>query len=485
MSRQYPFSVAVVVRYWWFAISSFSLVSRFEATLSSLIANPCEGHWQQLDHEPNDYHISASRTPFLANKANLSIDTFIKEACPAQVALYTCYFSHDDQARSKRIERMSFVADNDEQCRPFFPAEFLRLLRNRRVLFHGDSTSGQLWTSLVCSLYHIEESYVHTAFWGGGECHRSRRCPVEPLPDNQFNPLHAYLSSGYINFRHSNTSLIHYAENHLQSLPTHVRNFALGPEDVVVVGHGLHNSEPKPWASEIEGFRRYLEEQLLGTDSVHAPLYFVLHSTPQHFDSSNGYFDFGDQAHMSKTPCVPLARYNESTDRSRLYVNDWRNQILEKELSANPFLLKKLTVIPISLGLNSRFDAHPPVHDCTHWCFPGGIYKYLHRQLFAALSARLSVFSSVETVVQPSPVAVNATIVVVDRWKTFPGMIEGRLFAIETPGHRDPLYYVFSNGKICRCVDLNRCESLGYHKNLAISYRHLDLGPIEHGPDIV
>jgi hypothetical protein len=130
--------------------------------------------------------------------------------------------------------------------------------------------------------------------------------------------------------------------------------------------------------------------------SLNLPHFFFPHTTPQHFSTPTGYFERIDGDLTQR--CRPYGLRNYSKISSILYEGDWRNEILHETLA--PFVAKGLvTIVPISVGLNSQFDAHigEQSGDCTHWCFPSSIYKYFNLFFYNAFRRRLELVEDITT----------------------------------------------------------------------------------------
>ena len=99
---------------------------------------------------------------------------------------------------------------------------------------------------------------------------------------------------------------------------------------------------------------------------------------------------------MEPFRCVPL---NESNDMLSLHKEDWRNIALHNGMVPLANKANMVTIVPISHGLRSQYDAHVQVSsDCTQWCFPSGIDKYFHLMFYNAILSKLQLKNKGEVV---------------------------------------------------------------------------------------
>ena len=355
----------------------------------------CDGTWIDTKDSPHegDYKIHGSRAIFSKKNVTLSIETFLKEACPAQRAAFTCYFSTDNIQRAILLEKRYFIPMNNEQCKPFLPLTFLQLLRNRRVVLVGDSIMSQIWESLVCTLYKLDDgrmidTHVYTKF---SEFLRGKNNPrLIPVPSKYEydNPLHGLIQEGYMVIRTYNTTLSYVSyKGSKTTFNDVITSHRLSNRDIIIFNIGLHYSTQEKYKSIMEEKRDEIE---MMKKSHHVPLIFILQTTPQHFDGDNGYYRHPAQRH--RYGCHP---YKHSDNNSSLLVpGDWRNNVLQSTMTS---LIDRniVTIVPIAKGLRSQHDAHAELQDdCTHYCSPSGVFKYIHRVLFNSIRLRLQLEST-------------------------------------------------------------------------------------------
>eukprot|EP01033_Poteriospumella_lacustris_P009197 gene9197-6614_t len=347
---------------------------------------------------------------------NTSVRDFLESACPAQVAHYTCYY-HGNASHAQELEFRRYVphqvstndprnADNDDStCLPFRLVEFLSLLRNRRVFFLGDSILGNLYVSLFCSLYHVAESHHRINFIKLYSCDKVL-CPFD-------SESHSYNHADVLTFREYNASLFYFIYNQVDfDLRRVADHFGMTADDVLVINPGIHYNDRNLFT----GHLRVLHSQLTGMWAdrdfrARAPTVLFAESTPQHFPAqaegqANGYYPQLTTGFQGERKCRPFVGPNSTAEeRQRVYESDWRNRLVEQELgdliavgnlsaplSAADLDQPFITRVPLAAGLYDQFDAHlessPFVfvpYDCTHWCFPGGVDRYMHLMLYNAL----------------------------------------------------------------------------------------------------
>jgi hypothetical protein len=462
---------------------SLSLTSFLCANISqsSDLNNPfrqnsvCEGEWVNTSpshtHYPlsappssayHQYEIFASRIAYNHTHPTISGDEFIRTACPAQRAAYTCHYAWDGDDMREHAFKLDHIRryepHNREQCQPFDPIRFLRLIRHRRVLMLGDSVTAQTWESLVCALYekqttslsqsrrHTPEpsrersrgnAVLHAKFSVTYDC-TLRKClhlPHQVGSGHRHNPKHAHVISGYYANEKYNTSLSFYFYSELEvgKLQELLDRYqmVLYPEneikreknlesetdretdresekerdrertfkgDIVIYNQGLFYNNITRYRLmlqtlreeliQLKQFQPLLHQQERGKRyPVH---FFIPETTPQHFPTANGYFPKSKNYTGS---CVPLK--DRDSKRSDVIENDmqssgdWRNHLLHEYLHS---LTKQglISFIPIAKGLRNQYDAHPMSGDCTHWCNPSAIFKYMHLLYFNAMLPHLA-----------------------------------------------------------------------------------------------
>lgn len=382
----------------------------------------CEGSWKSSrTADPASYPIVASRQPLRIDDYNTSVRDFLESACPAQTAHYTCYY-HGNTTHAQELEFRRYIPyhfstsnprneDNDHStCLLFRPFEFLSLLRNRRMFFLGDSILGNLYVSLFCSLYHVSESHHRVNFIKLFGCDKVL-CPFD-------TESHSYNHGDVLTFREFNTSLFFFIFNKIEfDLRGVVDYYGMTADDIVIINQGIHYNEPKSFAGHLRSFHLQLNKLWSNHDfRTRMPILLYAESTPQHFpaemeNQANGYYKpvttTQEQLPVNRTrKCRSFISSKPTTEeKQRVYKSDWRNRLVEHELgsflaAANisaPLSITDLdrpfiTRVPLAASLYDQFDAHLETSpflwvpfDCTHWCFPGGVDRYMHLMLYNAV----------------------------------------------------------------------------------------------------
>lgn len=363
-----------------------------------------EGSWKEIDPLIDPLPSQYARNRYIGKDKSSEIE-FLHTACKAQVLFYSCYYQegHPEypfpQGRAKRLEYSRFHPENP-LCLAPRTSDMLSILQNRRILLLGDSVMIQIYLDLLCKLSSSVDIDIDITF--GVNTHRpTLQCP--------FGKKHCHPYSGLARIRSFNIELygqqMGYEEGFIKSkFINFINGFNMTKKDIVVFNYGLHCNNQIQYKSILTEF---MNELLEYQQSDTMPTIFLLESTPQHFPTSNGYFD-PDVAKESQFCGLPnvTSKDFESPDFTKWFRSlDYRNILLQSlynssfnnkgfgpninlsENHANPVLL-----IPIAEALYSRIDAHidrSPFFwtnspDCTHWCMPNGIFAYIHQKLYNA-----------------------------------------------------------------------------------------------------
>jgi hypothetical protein len=322
---------------------------------SQSIKNFCDGKWERSSiPDVSSYPIIAARSHYNSSTSTESSLEFINTACPAQVAHYTCYY-HGDTKRAQNIEFKRFIPDppttENEACLPFHPVEFLELIRNKEVIFYGDSILGNLWTSLFCSLYSTTHSTYSINFIKLDKCDELL-CPLGEAS-------HSYNHGGSIKFEHFNVTM------HYMLVNTYDSNFVkfidMNKDKIIIYNVGLHYNDEKQFDHDMEeaasALSTYFNSKRQQNESL--PLLFFAESSPQHFPvNPNGYYDQLTQNYIGIKQCLPIIKEGETGhDSQSIYQADWRNRLVEKHFQT---LLQQgaITLIPWAKGLYDQYDQH-------------------------------------------------------------------------------------------------------------------------------
>lgn len=365
----------------------------------------CEGSWQTLTHNEGIPHIHAARTAHDPLEAKGSNAKWLEQACPAQMAVYTCYF-HGNVTRARELEMRRYVphpptaptppsSSSDEQCHAFHAIELLELLRNKHVVFIGDSILTQLWVSLVCLLGPLTQTQL-SIHWG-----RMFHCNDITCPAGDSNE-HSLIGNSWAYLPSSNTSFVLeiVPEYNLKAIQHIYSTHRLTATDLVIMNFGVHYNKQEEFGHAIGAFMRGVVGEMYkhqpqpidmeaGADGSredqaawksHLPPILYFQTAPQHFGGESGYYQGKDS---NVTNCEPVS--------ARIKDIDWRNRILDEHLGTNDSN-SPVHLVRTADALYSQYDAHVASNpypsepmDCTHWCFPSGIFNYLQLMLYNAV----------------------------------------------------------------------------------------------------
>lgn len=321
-----------------------------------------EGEWIEQSSINQNYSLIASRVTKLQVQEG---QDWFKQACPAQSIIYTCYFREGMANISYMLERRKWVSKN-HRCQHYHPLDLLKVVKNRSIFFFGDSIMGQIWEYHVCALY----SFLPAKF------ELEEVCPYDSCEKYgcPFGTNHCHMNRGTVHFPTINASYYYERDGKYGSYFYKYISNRTKPDDIVLFNWGIIYNDQEEYLSDLKILRYDLlnwSRSLLPKNS------FFLESTPQHF-SGEGSWKPGSKY------CVPLS----STYK------DWRNQIVHDIFNITLQRHLDLYIIPLAKGLYSQYDSHP-VHsvngnfDCSHFCFPGGSFDYIHRQIYNKLRYHL------------------------------------------------------------------------------------------------
>ena len=352
-----------------FTVLAWIFMSLFYYTI---ISERCDGEWIDESDTIDAYFVPAGNASWRDSM------TWLRTACETEMTSHSCYWKGETE-KAQRLEKRRFSPHDPITCHPFSPNDFLSLLKGRRLLFIGDSLSSQIFASLICALRVVSQPQLSMK-WGmgkyismrnSGRTDEAQLCP--------FGEYHCLLDKLFCGFEFENifiarATMFQYTDDLFVKA---LKDFQMMEDDIVVINFGLHYGEENMYTSSLRRFRDLIESDFI-IYNISRPQLFFLETTPQHFfGSRNGYFQ------GSTTRCAPL----ESN------VSDWRNNLLSSELG------KYLRIIRIANALYSQYDAHieqlnisgmgymvtNSYVDCTHYCFPSGVFRYIHREIYGAL----------------------------------------------------------------------------------------------------
>jgi len=255
-------------------------------------------------------------------------------------------------------------------------------MNGRTILFIGDSILFQMYTSIVCSLYLLTETNLSLPFYVPKRIMKRDQKLSEIDKLCPFKKKHCYLDSAESRFTHDNLTMAYIRLNKFDSIDIFnvvSERFQLQSNDVVLIQFGSHyNNEEISYFQALEKFKR---ELLMDTSNFlrkcGANLFF-LESAPQHFPTKTGDFE----EYVRKNPKVGCVMKPDN-------ISDWRNDNLHRLLGK---LTDLITIVPIAKALwnqnkqtigYSRYAANDfGFADCTHYCYPSGIFRYTNQVIY-------------------------------------------------------------------------------------------------------
>lgn len=359
------------------AISLESFIGQSENNTSGQI---CPGRW--MDYTSDFYQHFQGITGFAGDYSEMQLR---QEACPAETFMHNCFF-HGDTARANMLIKRNWFS-SDKNCIPFWPHNFLDKIKNKKLYFAGDSTMMQVWSQLFCSLYSSTSTEFKPFFMyhrGGtddvhNDIYNSKTCP--------FGASHCHLTMASAWFPLINASM-HFTwvnrygtEQILQKIISHNK---LSSQDIIIANVGIHYNfgEQQLLERDLRLFLRDIHS--IKDQNINMPLISFLESLPQHFSGNrlgNGYYNREEAG----TACADVVHNNIS----HAHAMDWRNRIVESVLGDT------IPLIRIADALLSQYDTHLngnnskvvefSTADCTHYCAPSGVFRYIHTMIYNTL----------------------------------------------------------------------------------------------------
>ncbi len=392
-----------------FILSILFVQESYSGSFSDL--SYCDGDWHQQDSllssvsttisTYGNYALNASRTSYDPKNALQTFANFAREACPAQQAAYTCYYTQPDKRQHwEMLERRQYIPHNTSTCHPFTPHKFLHLLKNRRLLLLGDSVMGQTWESLVCALYNLPGLTTHLFTYFSHQQqqqhsttnshNRKLLAPRRKGPTKvvEQKPLHGHIVSGYLAIKEFNVTISYTGNDNIHDT---VRLYRLHQHDIVIMNIGSNVNELLSLLRE--GIEKLYEGKThnggmnRNSTSSKVPMILIAESTPEHYQTNNGYYT--DDSSIRKAGCVMSKTKLEYDEIMNVRSDDWRNLALHTVME--PLVREKIvSIIPVNRPLQTQYDAHiGGGGDCTHRCYPSGIQKYIHLMYYNAIRRRL------------------------------------------------------------------------------------------------
>jgi hypothetical protein len=241
------------------------------------------------------------------------------------------------------------------------------MLRNRHFVMIGDSITLQFYTMVVCSLhgtiageYNLTWKDVSYAF-GREDCRGA---------------VHCHLQSSKVYYPEYNATITLYLEYGRRSFFVYFQQLRLTPNDIVLFNRGFHVHESNIMQREVQSFFN----EYLNFHETHQPMLIWRESSPQHFDTPNGYYN-KTRLHF---PCHPF--YNIT----KAYVEDFHNRFVDQLFTyyRHVPIMRVWNVSSIAndqhVYLQHRTD-EPGEYDCTHFCENSGVFYYWREILYNIL----------------------------------------------------------------------------------------------------
>jgi hypothetical protein len=347
---------------------------------------PCveDGIWEERTGEV-DYVTTAARV-YRNDTSDHSLDQkWLKDACAVESIMYSCYYWGRNDSKSIDYRRWK-PSDPNSRCLPYSPQEFLKRMKNKSIVFMGDSVMGEYFFAFVCTLtnlttltYELNEYMTRpTNFCPFGADHCAYVDSTITIPS-----INATLKFSRMQLVRRQVIDGQYYGNDAIWKPVYGFDYS---RTAYIFNFGLHINEPEAYSRQLQAFLKDFSYY----NHTDFPRIYFLETTPQHFGGSNGYYQKGlaDELLRENKGCVK----NNRSDEDMAYL-DWRNRLLAEHLNETVQRDYNMRIIKIAKGMYSQHDAHVgPTRnwdvatvDCTHFCFPAGVFDYITRQMFNRL----------------------------------------------------------------------------------------------------
>ena len=310
----------------------------------------------------------------MSSPEHLVSNKMFTHACPFQSQVYSCrlYLDSDETTGSGyKTSRKKFTPSTCS-INEFRPKQFLTLLRNKRLMFSGDSMSMQNFIMVACSL-HVEAESEYSKEW----CIK---------PECAEGAEHCQLVTAKVFYPEYNTTIVflgtqafdynskHHGEHDLIEYIDYGQLWS--PFDILLLNVGLHASS-RDWLSKVT---QKISEQYNCTKPDQRPILIWRETSAQHFDTESdgepsGYFNY-----PNKEPCV------QHSDFDKAYLEDYRNRIPERWMNRYQIPILRINNAS-SLAMDQHFGLHPRIKytDCTHFCDQSGVLYFFRDLLYEAL----------------------------------------------------------------------------------------------------
>jgi len=358
------------------------------AVIRSEISSKCTGKWIQKNETTSSNHFFGLNKAFDDDSYHSKID-MARKMCSVESFSFSCYFRGDTE-RAYNVSHRDWVVyksvlETNEHC-AYTLELLLQQIKNKRLIFIGDSVGMEIWSALVCTLEYYYGTAVDVEAMSLFLNAASPQCFTEALcPFKEFNcQFHTF---GTATFPKLNLTIM-YAEvfeyNHSRNynnLPKLHEKYKFNSDnDLIFFNNGLHFNNGKEGKSQYRVTMKSFAEDYNSFQNNHIinnRMFFFLETVPQNFDTDVG--SFGNPKQLRTCVDIPL--------HSR---NDWRNHIAAEILYEDT----DIEIIEIAKELYSQWDAHIGGHsraspdcgaDCTHYCLSSGVFPYIFRMIYYAL----------------------------------------------------------------------------------------------------
>jgi len=350
-------------------IVSLFIIYRVNSGIVDTGDDHCDkGEWVDSSALSYAEYVNLARVSLVDNKP----EVWLHDACRAQLVQHSCY-AHGNTERAKAIENRNWKPLDESLCNPFSPLSFLHAMNGGKMVIVGNSILMQLWVAFVCEMHQLN-GVLEEADWFQHHVghYNAVTCP--------FGAIHCHIHGGRLKFQ-SGESLSFLRTN--IDLSFDIKNVIathnLGKGDILLFGLGF--SIP-----DLTQFENFVKKLRVDTDELpleSSPRIFLLEALPQHFKTPTGDGKYNIQT-LNKAVCHPI-----QSDGMEWYENNKEYSIAQATFANST----RVSLIKAAQPLVSQWDAHVEtskitsydVVDCTHWCYPSGVFKFLHKVIYNAI----------------------------------------------------------------------------------------------------
>ena len=314
----------------------------------------------------------------------------IEGLCPAESFYFNCHYLGANE-RIERLMKRRWKSDN-KNCLEYHPVEFLKLVKNRKILLLGETQMEQLWSGFVCSMYKRTTIDLEIE-WR----QKDYRLPVCPFGDGKhcsFTDATAYSPSYNVtiilkefNYHvwNSFNELNKDEETYLESM---IRQNSLSKSDLVFVMGGIHEDR-----LVLNEYQNMLKTEIIDKYNFEKdPQIIVTELTPDHYTGmtyTNGYFYTPEGA-----PWCQDYFCNNSESTCLMELTDYRKSKIENKFAS------QVPILRLTKPLYSEFDSHIAADstlgmldpaDCENWCSGSGIFEFIHTAIYNKIRELVSI----------------------------------------------------------------------------------------------